>query len=314
MLNEREKPPMSVTRPIELSVRPAKEFVTRNIAGIFLGRIDSRVAKTLEPEFADGFEDTFREAMKNKDTIPILISSHQGHPDGVTAAVLSKKLTGLANEVRDGKFPGFQLIIAASIRAGHQGLLLKEIAVQGEKDYLPRYHLRFLDLVRKKDVERYNMRPNTFPFIRGLINAIQAGHGLILFPEASVESGRRIKSGPNKNRIKGMQRFNGVDFDLIIEAVRKNHKKALFIPVGSHGAFNIVDPDHKRPPLKTIAALAIPVSQRLMTVKVGQPINYADLVNDLQQQGQEVTSENIGNFLGHRVAELLPPHARGVYA
>lgn len=289
-------------------------MAVKNIARMFLGRIDSRVAKNLKPEFADGFEDAFREAMKDNNTIPILISSHEGHPDGISAAVLSKKLTNLASEVRDGTFPGFQLIIAASIKTGHQGQLLKEIITQGERDYLPRYRLRLLDLVRKKDVEKYKMRPNKIPFMRGLIKAIRADNGLIFFPEASVEGGRRIKSGPNKNHIKGMQEFNGVDFDLIIEAVQKNHKKPLFIPVGSYGAFNIVDPDHNRLPLKTIAALVNPVNQRLMWVKVGLPITYATLVNDMQKQGQEVISDNIGNFLGLKVAELLPPHARGVYA
>ena len=125
-------------------------IAVKPIVRIYLHGIEGNILKTMEPEFAKGFIDKFLEEMTDESTTPILVSSHQGHGDAAQAAVLSKQLTSLANKARES-FQGFVLIVAASIRTGHQGQFLREALLQAEGNYAHRYNLRFLDLVRKKD-------------------------------------------------------------------------------------------------------------------------------------------------------------------
>lgn len=303
--------------------KAVKEFVVKEFVGVYLlGRMESKVVKTMTPEFPEGFEEIFRKEMEDEDTIPIPVFSHQGHMDAASTAVLSKRLTYLANKVRAGRFPGFRLIVAASIRAGHQGLLLKQVLIQAEKDRLPKYFLHFLDFVRPKDVEEYGMKPNRFSFMRELIKAVENREGIEIFPEKSVEGGRRKTEGRSEDDIKGMQPLDSENLHTIIQTVLKLNKKVLIIPVGSHGAYKIIDsnilkktnkPANRITPREWIV-LSGPKRREIMTVKVGMPIKYDDILKQLADQGKDLTVENVGQYVGELIAQLLPEKARGAYA
>ena len=76
------------------------EFAIKKFVPLFLSFIEHTIVRPMAPEFPEGFENVFREKMKSKDVVPIVISSHQGHADLITIAVVSKLLTYLANEAK----------------------------------------------------------------------------------------------------------------------------------------------------------------------------------------------------------------------
>lgn len=289
-------------------------------AEIFFDRVERKIVERIEPEYAEGFDAAFREAMRDPDTIPILISNHEGHADAISTAIISRRLTGIASETRGNEDLGYMLTVAASLETGHQNLFLQEgmKVVQG---MLPRYSLSTQPFVREEDRERYGITSHNEDYTEKLLEIVGKGvnrsaDGLAFYPQGSVESGRRIKEGPNKNHIKGMQRFNCDKLYNLIRIIEaRYHRKVLLIPVGSHGAGNVINPDHRRPTLATIVKLATPNPRSLMQVKIGMPIKWRDLKKQIEEQkGQKVTLEDVENSLGKTIASLLPPDARGIYA
>lgn len=319
--------PLKVAQGIEGSLR--RPFI-KTFISMLLPFIERKLVKTMVPEFPQKFEIAFGEQMKDQNTVPIIVSSHEGHADAITMVALSKILTNLANQTSDpqkndseNRLKGFQLLVAASMRAGHQGLLIQESVVQAEKKYFPhKYPLTFVDYVREKDVGKYGMEPNKIAFTRRLIRAVNERYGIAVFPEASVESGR--KDGKNRNAIKGMQPINCENLRTVIKIIIHQGKSVLLIPVGSHGAYKIVDSnlDKKsgepanRITLKELKALLGKDANKLISARVGMPIKYEDIINELmaQRQGKQPTEQDISDLLGKKIAQLLPESARGVYA
>lgn len=306
--------------------RLGKEFARPLIAiGTrgFVSLGERKIVKPIKPEYAEGFDNAFKKAMRDPSTLPILVSNHEGHADIVSIALVSRELTNIINGTRgDGdRFRGFMLTIAASLETGHQNLFLQEITRQAKKRFL-NYHLVTQPFVREADREKYGMDSNNLGYMKKLMEIVQKGDkrvadGLAFFPQGSVESGRRIKNGKNKGRIKGMQKFNcGELYNLIEKIEARCQRKVLIIPIGSHGAGKVISPDHRRPTLTAIEEMLLkPHPKPLMVVKVGLPIEWGRLKEQIVEQKRgEVTAEDVGNFLEKIVAPLLPSDARGIYA
>lgn len=145
-------------------------------------------------------------------------------------------------------------------------------------------------------------------------------------------------------RIKGMQEFDkSIDFNSFIEIARKNGKEVVFIVAGSHGAFRITDHNGSKPiptwhawkaclnpgnipilgdSIKASLELMadIKIDDNLMDVKVGMPIKASDMIKEIMEKredksldGQKPTRDELSNYLGRKIAELLPEDARGFY-
>lgn len=322
MLIERDGPRSSlIASDMNLA---AKEFAIGRFAGLALYLIENRIMKPMVPEFPERFERVFEKEMQDSNTVPILISSHQGHVDGLFAAVVSKKLKDMASKTIDlqgnnhgNRLQGFILPIAASIRTGHQGLLLKQGIIQAEKKYLPYYSLLLADYVRKKDEEKYGMQSNAFALTRYLAEKIREGYGVADFPEGSVQGGRQNEKGIN-----GMQQIDYDNLYTIIKIIKKQNRKPLFIPMCSYGAFKIInhniDKKTNQPAnrigLKEFKVLVGSGTKNLMSVRIGMPIKDENLIEELTKQGEKITPRNIGDYLGKVIANLAPLDARGVYA
>jgi hypothetical protein len=336
MSHEREgylggrKPTAVTTRPTqERIIFKVKKLGTEiirppfaKVTEIFINRVERKVVDRINPEYAEGFDTAFKEAMQDSNVLAILISNHEGHADAISTAVISRRLTRIVNEARsdNDQFRGFMLTTAASLETGHQNLFLQE-AIKQAKKKLPKYNLSTQPFVRKADRERYGIISDNSSYMKELMEIVGKGvnrsaDGLAFYPQGSVESGRRIKKGKNKNHIKGMQRLNCNELYSLIEIIEaRYHRKVLLIPIGSHGAGNVINPDHRRPTLKTVSTLANKKPKSLMSVKVGVPIKWDDLKKQIKEQkGQEATSEDLGDVLGRIIASLLPSDARGIYS
>lgn len=289
---------------------------------VFVSLAERKIVKPIEPKYLEGFGSAFREAMQDFNTLLILVSNHEGHADIAPIAIVSQKLTDIINETRDDgdRFRGFMLTIAASLGTGHQNLFLQETIRQAKKRFLD-YHLVTQPFVRETDKEKYGLVSDNSDYMKKLMEIVKkednrGTDGLAFFPQGSVESGRRIKTGKDKGRIKGMQKFNCGELYNLIEIIEaRYHRKVLIIPIGSHGAGNVISPDHRRPTLTAIAQMPKPHPKPLIVVKVGLPIKWGHLKNQIEEQkGQKATAKDIGDFLGKTIAAMLPPDARGIYA
>lgn len=289
---------------------------------IFFNRVENNVVARITPEYVEGFDNAFREAMRDSNIMPILISNHEGHADAISTAVISGRLTGIVNETRSSgdQFRGFMLTVAASLETGDQNLFLQE-GMRVVKKKLPRYSLSMQPFVRERDRTKYGITADNEDYMGTLMEIARRGSnriadGLAFYPQGSVESGRRIKEGANKNHIKGMQSFNCDELYNLIRIIEtRYHRRVLLVPIGSHGAGNVINPDHRRPTLKTLLTLAKKNPESLMSVKLGMPINWTDLKQQIEKQkGRKATAQDVGDFLGKTIAALLPPDARGIYA
>lgn len=295
-------------------------------AEIFVDRTEKNIVQPIIPEFPDGFREMLLEKVKDPNTVLILISNHEGLPDGGTTAVLSRDITSLINEAKAIQEPhrGFMLTIAASLETGHQNLFIKEV-IKYARYKLPKYFLTFGVYTRRKDKEKYHLKSNNNDEYNQKLTAIidkkeeREADGLALYLAGNMEEGRRIKEGEKKGQMKGMQRLECEQFHLLIEIMKKRyHKKPILIPVGSYGAFDVLDPDRNNlPTLKSIGVfMGTKPKKSLLTVKVGLPIDYDDMVDKIQKdkEQQKITNEDIDNCMGKMIAKLLPLSARGVYA
>jgi len=142
-----------------------------------------------------------------------------------------------------------------------------------------------------------------------------------------MQEGRRKKGkfpgslNPFGHPINGLREFNCKSFHGLVNSTElKHHRKVIIIPVGSYGAFDIFDPGyHSYPTLKVLKELVRSNPKSLLTVKVGLPVSYDDIVlkarkEALKQNGsEEINSRNIDHEFGSMLAVLLPPGAQGYY-
>jgi hypothetical protein len=316
-----------VEKSLSATEKIRKPFIAAGSA-VFVPLVERNIVKPINPEYSEGFENAFMELAKDPSILFIIMSNHTGHADAAGTAVVSKQLTELANRVRppENQFRGFMLTVAASIESAHQNIFLQQSIRRAKGVLYKRYHLPLGDYARKKDVEKYQIDPQTInrDFAEKTRN-IMAGNeeriadGYAYYVEGTVEGGRRIKEGENKGQTKGTQKIDFESYEpLIKRAQLRNHRKVVIITVSSDGASEILDPDQAniKPSRKAIMTVANPLPARksLLTVKVGDPIFYDDIVKQIEEKtGKEATTEEIGDEIGRRISSGLPPEKRGYY-
>lgn len=143
----------------------------------------------------------------------------------------------------------------------------------------------------------------------------------------------------NTPPIKGAQKFDeDVKFDKILKIAHNAGKKILVIVAANSGAPKIIDHNTGHPIPTWEAWLAnlnplTPVIQTLldlvlldikikglMDVKVEMPIEDTDMIKEIMEnrkdpglKDQEPTSEECSNYLGRKMAIMLPEGTRGIY-
>lgn len=309
---------------LSIGEKVEKPFIALG-AAIFVRLVEHNIVKPIKPEYPEGFDNAFMELAKNPDVLLILISNHTGHADVAGTAVVSKQLTELANRVRppENQFRGFMLTIAASLESAHQNLFLQQCTRQARK-LLSKYSLSLEAYIRKKDIEKYQMHSRNNAGYAERTNEIirkekeREADGLVYYIEGTVEGGRRIKEGENAGQIKGTQRIDWEQCDMLINrAQSRDNRNVVIITISSDGASEILDPDQgNRPTRKTILTITgpIPPEKSLLTVKVSMPRFYDDLKRQIEKEGdRQATLQDIGDEIGREISSGLPPEKRGYY-
>jgi hypothetical protein len=310
----------SIGKTIQRKGLGIKGLIIKQEARLFVGRVEKKIAQEIKPDFPEGFKEAFTKIMQDKNVIPIIVSTHEGHGDGTTTAALSLIFTDWINESRsnDEQFRGFVLPIASSMMTGHQSLLVKH-SLEKTLELMPKYHLFLSGYTREKDRSTYGIEDDNQENTN-ITTAVMTrdteriADGFAIYPAAGIEAGRM---GTDQKR-KGMQKFDWQKIHRQIKIMEKRYnRKVLIIHCGSHGAFNITDPSNdNRPTKKALKATFIPFStegRNIMSVKVKMPMFYQEIEELLLSNGLDPTAENIGDFIGKTLAQLVPKEARGVY-
>jgi hypothetical protein len=290
------------------------------------------IAKSLEIQFPPGFKEAYKEKVKDKNVMPLLLNSHQSHTDIISLMAETKILTAWTNEARNGgeRFAGYDLLIASSLKEGLQGTFLKD-GIGQVSDYLSQYSISTIEYMRTKDARLYNERliansgkgmspeelekfrdtTNCFGPLHTLARDIKKGKGIAMFPEATVQGGRLRTDGT----IYGMQKLDCecVKFEKLAEIANNYDKKILFVFGATNGGYKIVSPDTQKPTPEAYWIIETgKMPPELMQTKTSMPIDWDEALHQIARNGK-IDAGRIEDFVGTEIAKLLPPEARGYY-
>jgi hypothetical protein len=271
-----------------------------------LGRIEKKLVVPAHVDFPEDYRAKFIETVKNPNVVPFIYSNHYDHANGLSMAIMSNMLTNLINNVRsdENPFNGFLMPVSKSILNGKQGSFMKDFIDQAKTDFfLDKYRTHIIGCTTKNDREKRDTNESNVELMLGVARIARDGNGgIAIFPEASVEGGRRIKEGEHKGQRKGLQEFNSDDISKLVELIEKRlHKELLYIPLGLSGP-NLLHTDHRLPTVIGMKSLT-KGSKGAINIRVGEPITHTEMINKI---GKNSTKEDICNHLRGMVAVLLP--------
>lgn len=290
----------------------AGRIAAPHIMGFLIPRAEHIIMDPIQPVYPDFFRQAMHKEAEDPNTLFVLVSSHQNWADGLPMAKVTKTITNVINDFRDPehKTPGFALLIARSMATGHQGAFIKE-GLKRMQPILRRYNLETVLYTREKDTREYGLKPDRSE-LRDLVDMMGQGYHIALFPEASVEGGRKKKRA---NTVNGMQPFYGVDFKQLQKLAEKHGKRIVVILMGINGAFKIFSSHAKLPTMESVGAIVFNrQAKNVVEVKTELPFPLEQAIAEIRNQDQEVTSKTIGDNLGKRASKLVPQNVRGVYS
>lgn len=269
-----------------------------------------RLASKTEIIYPQGFNEEYRSAIR-KGYFPIVISSHQGHIEVVTISFLTKHLVREANDIlpQGQKTKGFLLPVATSLATGDQDPRLK-LLYDSARSIMERNGLFSVNLTRPKDVRNYGLLPNKREFFMGMLMRIDQGYtGIVIFPEGTVQAGRRKNDG----KIHGMQAFEEGSVRNMISLVQSRNKNIIFIPVAISGGPDVFNQNTNVPSLKAFGALFPGVSNGIK-INVELPVKSdSEEISDLVKNDTIQGNRQMNEFFAFRIASMLPNEERGVY-
>ncbi|MDO8583086.1 MAG: hypothetical protein Q7R51_00975 [bacterium] len=299
---------MSAERQVE-GKSPQQSTGHQSVDGLIVSQAVKdlpRFIQSIPFVFPDEFIATYAMKIsdKTKGFLPIIVSSHTSHLDGLPLSVVAKILTDMTNLISgEHRLKGFTVPIAASMETGNQGSIVKKATEHIKKIMAQQYNLQTMPYVRAKDEKQYDIPRDRHKFLRDLTEQVRNGYGLALFPEATMQGGRTKRRIFGRTERFGMQEFKYME--AIAAIAKRTGKEPLYIPIGIDGGFRLESPDNNRPTLAYLREIFLtqPAQTKLVNARVGLPITQ-----------KEIGSADINDFLGKTVAGLLPEKARGVYA
>jgi hypothetical protein len=267
-----------------------------------------RITRNTTVEYTEGFREEFTKAIVNNDLIT-LISNHDSLYNANSISLVAWALTQEARRIMgNDNFKGFILPVATSLTTGHQdystGRLFEAVESRLNKNFL-----FTTPHTRKKDQQQFNMQSNKRTYMENLIDAVNNGYGIAMFPEGTMEGGREDETGARK----GMMEFEADALPVILKIATKKERNVAFIPIGTSGGVEIFDPTKKAASLKAWLAASYLWTPKLVKVRVGLPVSSEELRHLAEQRSEEGAKRLINSSLGQKIAELLPDNQRGVF-
>lgn len=273
-------------------------------------------------ELQNGVKDRFIELIDN-DGVPILYANHQSHADAMAIAALSEYLRNLVRRpaAGDRSLKGFATLLAASMEHGQQGKELKstyDLLVGGAR----RMGVITVPITREKDEIQYGMNRHVIGELRPFVQALKNGYGIAILPEGTVQGGRHPKEKGIED-INGMQEIgnnNLIDFFIIASRVLSEQGKwPFYLPVGLHGSFRIMQaPEGGKPKVTRRGWLSLIVgvtgfSLLKIQTTLLMPFTEEEIAADLGDNWMK-NGPVFNRYAMSKIATVLPPVARGVYA
>ena len=274
-------------------------------------------------DYEPGFMNEYVQGIKDG-YLPILVGNHQSHVDGIFISQPVRILTGVANEKlpEHQKINGVVLVLASSLSTGHQGAMMKGFFDELTPS-IERRNLTPLLHTRRQDGQRYNMSTNWVNQYKDLIDAINAGYAIAVFPEGTTTAGKTTHSiilpdgtvktikNPDGKR-NGMQKFMDGSVKMLISAANKAGKKAMIIPVVMTGGPSVHNPDTKLPTAKAFEAGLNFGNNELVHIRVLNPLKADE--GELEKCYRERDWEGLNTVVANKIAQHLSKLEQGVYA
>ena len=219
--------------------------------------------------------------------LPIGIGFHFSHVEGLIATEACVPLLEMARQAGlEDRLPRFMIPVAASMRAGHQGIFLKHIYPHMSA-YSEDRGLDYVEVVREKDESKFGMKW-TRKLLVNYINHLKSPRGIVLLPEASVDAGRHVGWWFNDN-IKGVRKLhNDSILRICIDSEKFSNRKPFFFFIIYQGAYHLYSPDSKLPTPEGLVGLSDRVYHQAERYGYQLPVVEASL------EGPILTGEELG--------------------
>lgn len=300
---------------------PTKETFHR-LGRVAISRFQENVLLETPRDHPPGFEEKVQELMKEGRYWPVILGTHKSHPAGFPLIEEADYLARICNPLLppDKQINGSLLLVASTMNEGQSDDIVEGFKLA--EPIFSKYRTEPVPVLRKKDAKHLasdEKREYQKQLFAKLGSVVKEGQIPIILPEATVESGRQ-KPGGAPGQIKGMVELEPDSVALLAQMIRRQKKDPLFFFVGTTGENRIYDPITEN--VTTSAKMAAVarttgIGRRLvppiMDSVVDYPVSYSQLVNTYGNDGK-LSPSDLEWICGERLAQLLPPRERGVYA
>jgi hypothetical protein len=253
---------------------------------------------------------------------PVILGTHKSHPAGFPLIEEADYLAQICNPLlpSESQIKGSLLLIANTMHGGQSDDIVE--GLKHTEAIFRKYQAEPFPVLRKKDAKHFTpdeKREYQKRLFAKLGNIVKAGQVPIVLPEATVESGRQ-KPGGAPGQIKGMVYLEPGSVALLAQMIRRQKKEPLFFFVGTTGENKIYDPITEKVALSakmTAIVRATDLGRRfvppIMSSVVDYPVSYSQLQETYGSDGK-LSTDVLEWVCGERLAQLLPPHERGVFS
>lgn len=254
-------------------------------------------------EYEEGAQAALIQGFRNGYVLELAGGPHTGLFDGIIAPYVSAPIVRVANEhlPRDQRLETLLEPFSQSIPEGKRGFLVTQGYYAFEEPML-RHNLTPVFTTTDHDKQNGEQTQRQ-DYWTSLEEALSDGHhGIFIFPEGTIDAGRRDPKTGQKRGLRGLDsRIKTDAFTSYPDEIRKaTGRETMIVPFGisglkdsSRGANEVFNPDNSRPSIKSVlAGLAVPgFDPRLLKVRIGVPVftddpKISEMLNDRSREGR----------------------------
>lgn len=255
------------------------------------------------------YKSLIQSIMKDGEHWPLVLGTHKSHPAGFPAMEEAKNIRNIANEV----LPPNQQI--------RKSLILVAYSIdKTQTEEVVEYFKLVQPTITKLDAEPFFVvrgakdgKPkNLRELYEASMHLVENCQIPIALAEGSVDSGRQ-KPGGLPGEIKGMIQLQAQSVSLLVHAIEAQGKKPLLFFIGNTGENHVYDPIAERVTREANLRAFGLRRDPIMSSVVDYPTAAEDIAKFLGVNGK-LPKGFLEQYCGERLAQLVPPHERGVYA
>jgi 1-acyl-sn-glycerol-3-phosphate acyltransferase len=244
--------------------------------------------------------------------VPVLYANHQSHADKL---ILSGITQSLVKHGVDDRVSDFLVPVAATIESGAQGVYIQKLLSLFDPLYSDRGYGADVVFITDNDRRLRGVSGSNSESVRQLMGAPRDGHGLVMFPEATLMGGRLGEDGTVNGMREVLPSTGGGLIGYPKFWLNRGLGEAVFIPIGISGSYRLYPPDEGRNEISPEVIAGILGDGRIeavVTISVGSPYTYSDLRGEAEGELDHKQRKHLDLMMG-KVAELLPTTERGYY-